>query len=47
MKAISIGSGSKNFFLPETPVSSPVLEVPQPVIKIRIISKNRIDFFIQ
>jgi hypothetical protein len=45
MKAISKGSGSKKFFLPATPVNSPVLEDLQPNSK-SIIEAERITFFI-
>ena len=46
MNAISNGSGSKNFFLPGTPVSSPVLEEPHPLIMIITINEDRTTFFI-
>jgi hypothetical protein len=46
INAISKGSGSKKFFLPEIPVSSPLLEEPHPLNTTIIIRDERTTFFI-
>jgi hypothetical protein len=46
MNAISKGSGSKKFFLPGTPVSSPLFDERQPLNSNKTIGNERNTFFI-